>query len=75
MDEQLSRIAKAFERIADSLETINTSGLHLSSIDGTEIILKGPLCLQHEFPQDVPLGLLHVEPNQIDGFQIDVKND
>lgn len=73
MEEQLDRIASAFERIAESLETIERGGLPLNGIDGTEISLRGPLYVQHEFCNDVPLGLLHVQPSQLDGFEIKLK--
>ena len=73
MEQQLDRIASAFERIADSLETIEKSGLHLNGIDCSTIRLNGPLCVQHEFCHDVPLGLLHVESNQPSGFEIKLK--
>ena len=72
MDEQLERIATAFEKIAEVLEEIKDSGIDLKQ-DSITANLQGPLLVQHEFTNDVPLGLLHVEPNQIDGFQIDVK--
>ena len=73
MEQQLDRIASAFERIAESLETIEKGGLYLNGIDSSTIHLDGPLCVQHEFCQDVPLGLLHVESNQTSGFEIKLK--
>jgi hypothetical protein len=73
---QMSRIAHAFERIADSLERIEAEGLRLDTDPITGDIsanLLGPLCIQHEFHQDVPIGLIHVEPNQR-AFKVELSN-
>ena len=71
MEDQLSRIALAFERIADSLERIRLEGLDINN-EVPDIPL-GPFYVQHEFPHDVPLGVLHVVP---DGraFKVELSN-
>ena len=79
MEEQLTRIADAFERIAHALESVNKglevtlSGDISTSIDRSSIILEGPLVIQHEFMHDVPLGLLYVEPNER-AFKVELSN-
>ena len=75
MEDQLSRIAQAFERIADSLERIEAEGLQIQPINLETINarLSGPLCVQHEFPHDIPLGLLHVVPNER-AFKVELSN-
>lgn len=73
---QMSRIAHAFERIADSIERIEAEGLRINAdaITGDIVAtLSGPLCIQHEFHQDVPIGLLHVESNQR-AFKVELSN-
>ena len=73
IDVQMSRIAQAFERIADSLERIEVEGLTIDTdIDTSELRLVGPLCVQHEFTND-PLsikGKLFVEPDEREGFSV-----
>jgi len=70
---QMSRIAHAFERIADSIERIEAEGLTINAdIDTSEVILRGPLCVEHEFASD-PLsikGKLFLEPDEQDGFSV-----
>jgi hypothetical protein len=75
MEEALCRIAFAFEQIANSLERIEAEGLNvnLSGLDNTCLNLQGPLLLQHEFPHDIPLGLLHVVPNAR-AFKVELSN-
>lgn len=75
MEDQLSRIAQAFERIADSLERIEAEGLQIQliSLETISARLSGPLCVQHEFPHDIPLGLLHVVPNGR-AFKVELSN-
>ena len=71
---QMSRIAHAFERIADSIERIEAEGLSVGAdINISKVQLEGPLCVQHEFHQDVPIGLLHIEPNQR-AFKVELSN-
>ena len=60
---QLSRIAQAFERIADSLERVEAEGLTIvTDIDRTTLVLEGPLLVQHEFTS--------VEPDEQQGFSV-----
>jgi hypothetical protein len=70
MEDQLSRIAQAFERIADSLERIEAEGLDINN-DVPDV--PTALCVQHEFPHDIPLGLLHVVPNGR-AFKVELSN-
>ena len=70
MEDQLSRIAQAFERIADSLERIEAEGLDINN-DVQDV--PTVLCVQHEFPHDIPLGLLHVVPNER-AFKVELSN-
>jgi hypothetical protein len=74
IDVQMSRIAQAFERIADSLERIEAEGLNVTgSAITADVALSGPLCIQHEFHQDVPIGLLHVQSNER-AFKVELSN-
>ena len=80
MEQQMNRIADAFERIAHSLETVSRKGLEVTlsgdigtSIDRSSVILEGPLVIQHEFTHDAPLGLLYVEPNER-AFKVELSN-
>ena len=70
MEDQLSRIAQAFERIADSLERIEAEGLDINN-DVADV--PAVICVQHEFPHDIPLGLLHVVPNER-AFKVELSN-
>lgn len=93
MEQQLDRIATAFERIASVLESICREGLEVysrrgclningnlsiegdlvTSLNHSHLTLEGPLVVQHEFTQDVPLGLLYVEPNER-AFKVELSN-
>ena len=77
------RIASAFESInRDGLEVyakpscfnLTLEGdVNLSGLDNTCLNLQDPLLLQHEFPYDIPLGLLHVQPNAR-AFKVELSN-
>jgi len=70
---QLSRIAQAFERIADSFERVEAEGLTIvSDIEGSRLILEGPLLVQHEFTSDALKikGKLFLEPDEQGGFSV-----
>jgi len=70
---QLSRIAQAFERIADSLERVEAEGLTIvTDIDRTTLVLEGPLLVQHEFTSHALQikGKLFVEPDEQQGFSV-----
>ena len=86
MEKHLDRIATAFERIASAFESINRDGLEVYAkpscfnltLEGDVglsgyLNLQGPLLLQHEFPHDIPLGLLHVVPNAR-AFKVELSN-
>ncbi len=76
IDVQMSRIAQAFERIADSLERIEAEGLRINAdplTGGISATLSGPLCIQHEFHQDVPIGLVHIKSNER-AFKVELSN-
>lgn len=70
---QMSRIAHAFERIADSIERIEAEGLTINvDIDSSQLRLEGALTVQHEFTSD-PLsikGKLYLEPDEQEGFSV-----
>jgi hypothetical protein len=88
MEKHLDRIATAFERIASAFESISRDGLEVYakpscfnltlegdvslSLSG-HLNLQGPLLLQHEFPHDIPLGLLQVVPNAR-AFKVELSN-
>ena len=86
MEKHLDRIATAFERIASAFESINRDGLEVYAksscfnltLEGNVNLsgcldLQGPLLLQHEFPYDIPLGHLFVEPNAR-AFKVELSN-
>ena len=86
MEKHLDRIATAFERIATAFESINRDGLEVYAKPScfnltleSDVSLSGhlnlqcPLLLQHEFTHDIPLGLLHVEPNAR-AFKVELSN-
>jgi len=73
IDVQMSRIAQAFERIADSIERIESEGLTINTdIDTSLLRLEGPLCVQHEFASDSLSikGKLFLEPDEREGFSV-----
>ena len=70
---QMSRIAQAFERIADSIERIEVQGLTIDiNTNNSQLSFNSPLCVQHEF-FDGPLSLkgkLYLEPDESEGFSV-----
>ena len=66
---QLSRIAQAFERIAESLERVQAEGLTIVS---EPLVLQGPLLVQHEFTSDALeiKGKFFLEPDEQEGFSV-----
>ena len=66
MEQQLDRIAEAFERIAVVLESINENGLDLHGIDGFNEVI-----VHHEFNNTpIPVDTLYVESEDPDGFKL-----
>jgi predicted amino acid dehydrogenase len=66
MEQQLDRIATAFERIAEALESINENGLGVDLIGGFD-----ELVVHHEFNEaGIPIDTLYVESANLDGFKL-----